>query len=228
MSTFVLSIGGSTIVPDGKINVPYLKALKALLTRRAKLGDRFLIVCGGGGTCRTYQAGLKAVGKPTRDDLDWLGIAATRFNAQFVRLMLGTLAHSELIEGDPAKFDPKGWKKPIAIAGGHKPGRSSDYSATAFAKNVGAKAVINISNVDYLYTKDPRKFDDAEMICEISWPEYRKMVGNTWTPGMNIVFDPIAAKLAQQAKLEVLLVGADIKNLAKIFAKQAFKGSVIH
>ena len=228
MSIFVLSIGGSTIVPDGKVNVAYLKELKALITRRAKLGDRFVIICGGGGTCRTYQAGLKAISKPTNEDLDWLGIGVTRLNAQLVRLALGTLAHPELIEGDPLKFNPKTWKRPVVIAGGHKPGRSSDFSATAFAKSVGARVVINISNVDYLYSKDPNKFSDAEIICEIDWSEYRKMVGDRWTPGMHIVFDPIASKLAQQAKLEVLLVGADLKNLANVFTKKPFRGTVIH
>lgn len=227
MATFLLSVGGSTIVPGGVPNIAFLKAFRKLILDRTKRGDRFVIVCGGGGTCRTYNDGLRQIIKPTSDDLDWLGIYTTHLNANLVRLMFGKLAHPELVN-DYRLFDAKKWKQPLVIGGGFKPGGSTDMNTTLMAKKAGAKMIINISNVDYLYTKDPRKFKDAEKICEISWKAYRKMMGSKWTPGMNTPFDPIASKLADQANIDVLLVGPDTKNLANVLSEKAFKGTVIH
>ena len=96
------------------------------------------------------------------------------------------------------------------------------------AKRFGAKVAINISNVDYLYSKDPRKFKKAEKICEISWKDYRQMMGGKWTPGMNTPFDPTASQLADAAGIDVVLIGPDTKNLAAVLDGRAFNGTVIH
>ena len=124
-------------------------------------------------------------------------------------------------------FNPRTWKRPVVVAGGHKPGGSTDTNMILFAKKLGAKDVINVSNVDYLYTKDPRKHKDARKIDQIFWKDYRKMIGDTWTPGMNVVFDPIASKLAQASKIRVALLGSDVKNLDRYLSAQSFRGSVI-
>lgn len=213
-------------MPDGKVNVAFLKQLKTFITRRAAKGDRFVIICGGGGTCRIYNEGLRRVIKPTKSELDWLGIYTTHLNAQFVRLVFGKLAHPTIV-GDHAAFEVKRWKTSVVVGGGHKPGGSTDTNTILFAKKLGAKDVVNISNVDFLYTKDPRKFKDAKKITHISWKEYRGMMGDTWTPGMHVPFDPVASRLAQAAKMRVALLGSDVKNLSNFFAGKVYKGSMI-
>lgn len=226
MAIFVLSVGGSTIVPNGEVNVNFLKSLVALLQRRASKGDRFVVIVGGGGTCRKYQQGLKAAAKATNNDLDWIGVYATHLNAHLVRLALGKFAHPT-IATNTRDFDLRSWKKPIVVGGGHKLGGSTDTNMILFAKKLGAKDVINVSNVDFLYTKDPNKYEDAEKIENISWKKYRQMIGWKWRPGMNVVFDPIAARFAQAAKIRVALLGTDIKNLDRYLSGKSFNGSVI-
>jgi uridylate kinase len=225
MAIFVMSVGGSTVVPGGVPNVKFLKDLRALLLRGVKAGHQFVIVTGGGGTCRTYQDALKQLGG-SRDDLDWIGIHTTRFNAELLRLIFGKAAAKEITIA-PNDL-PQRPKDKIMISGGWKPGASTDTKAVQLAGRVGAKLVINVSNVDYLYTKDPRKFKDAQVIEETTWKAYRKMIGTKWTPGMNIPFDPVASKLADEGKIDVLLVGPDTKNISKILSGEAFKGTVIH
>ncbi|MEK7105716.1 MAG: UMP kinase [Patescibacteria group bacterium] len=228
MAMFVLSVGGSTIVPGGKVNVPFLNDFKKLITARVKRGDRFAIIAGGGGTCREYQAGLKQMAKPTREDLDWLGIHVTRLNAHLLRLAFGTkLAHKDIVI-DPTKVVKKSWKTPVIFGSGWIPGRSTDDDAVRLAKQLGATTVINMSNVDYLYDKDPRHHKDAKRIEDITWKDYRKIVGNEWISGMNLPFDPIASKLAQSLKLRVVLIGSDTKNLQAVLSGKKFKGTVIH
>jgi uridylate kinase len=96
------------------------------------------------------------------------------------------------------------------------------------AKAYGARTVINLSNIDFVYSKDPRKFKDAKKIESISWGNFRKIVGNKWDPGKNLPFDPTAAKLAQKLKLKVIIAnGKNLKNLKNILNNNKFRGTII-
>ena len=54
------------------------------------------------------------------------------------------------------------------------------------------------------------------------------MVGNTWDPGMNVPFDPVASRMAHQSKMKVaLLNGNNIKNLDALLSEKKFIGTVI-
>lgn len=223
---FVLSVGGSLVAPKTGIDVAFLRAFKTLITKHARLGKRFVIVVGGGATARHYQDAARRVGKLTRDDIDWLGIHATRMNGHLLRTILRDVAHPVMIK-DPTR--PIGaWDALVLVAAGWKPGWSTDYVATRLAKKTGATTIANLSNIDYVYDKDPNKFKAAKKIEQISWSAFRKMVGDVWDPGMHVPFDPIASKLAEQQKMCVAIVnGADIKNLDRLLSGKPFKGTRI-
>lgn len=225
-TTLVLSVGGSIVVPNGEINTKFLKGFKALVETHIKRGWRFVIVVGGGGTARSYQGAARDVGDLVRDDLDWLGIHATRLNGHLLRAIFRKHAHPVMFK-DPTRV-PKTWKGSVMIGAGWKPGWSTDYVATRIAKRLGVKVVINLSNIDYLYDKDPNKYKDAEAICDISWKDFRKMVGSKWSPGMNVPFDPVASRLADQSGIKVaLLNGTNLKNLNALLRGQRFRGTII-
>ncbi|NBS41715.1 UMP kinase [bacterium] len=225
-ATLVISVGGSIVVPGGEINVEFLKAFKKVLASHAKEGWKFVIVVGGGGTARAYQGAAKAVGNVASDDLDWLGIHSTRLNGHLMRTVFRDIAHPVMYK-DPTRV-PHRFKEHVLVAAGWKPGWSTDYVATRIAKRLGAKLVLNLSNIDYLYTADPRKHPDATPICEISWKDFRKMVGNKWDPGMNAPFDPIASRLAHNAGIQaILLNGLNLANLSKVLDGKSFIGTVI-
>lgn len=222
----IISVGGSIIVPKTGIDVGYLKKLKQTLNKFTRQGHRFVIVTGGGTTCRTYQNAARKAGVRSTSELDWVGIITSRANAELVRAVLGERAHPVVVT-DPTK-PLRGWRKPILVAAGWKPGWSTDYVATRLGQKLGVKQVINLSNIKYLYDKDPNKYKSAKVIKEITWPEFRKIVGNKWNPGANLPFDPIAARLAQKAKMRVVLAnGKNIKNLEKILKGQKFQGTII-
>ena len=219
----VISLGGSLIVPKAGIDVKFLKNFKKLIESAAKKGHRFILVCGGGTTARKYQNGLRGVLNPTQEQLDWVGIEATKLNANLVRLIFGKLAHSKIIT-DPTK--KVNFKEKVLIGAGWKPGWSTDYDAVLLAKIYGAKKVINLTNVDYLYDKDPSKYKNAKKIKEIDWAGFRKIVGNKWVSGANTPFDPIASREAQKLKLELILAnGKKLKNLENIIQGEKFIGS---
>ncbi len=206
----IISLGGSIMVPDG-VDAPFLKAFTGLIKEKVADGYRFVIITGGGKICRMYQNALKEFADPSSDDLDWLGIHVTRLNANLLRLAFGKLAHGEVVT-DPTSV-PK-TDRPIIIGAGWKPGWSTDYDAIVIAGILGAHRVVNLSNIDYVYTEDPRKNPNAQAIHDSTWADFRALLPEKWDPGLSAPFDPVAAAEAQNLRLELAIMnGRDIANL---------------
>ena len=202
----------------------YLKKFKKLILDNSK-NYKFYIVTGGGNQCRIYQGYAKKLSKAASDDLDWVGIQVTRLNAMVVKSMFGKLSDKEtfLTPQEAAKSKSK-----IVVGGGWKPGWSTDYVAVYIARLIKADKVINLSNVDYICDKDPNRYSDVKAYEKMSWKELRKLVGNKWTPGLNMPFDPIACKLAEKEKLTVVILnGKKLNNINKFFLGQPFQGTTI-
>ena len=159
-------------------------------------------------------------------DLDWIGIHTTVLNAQFVRQVFAEHAYRDVITNPTKKVRTN---KPIIVAAGWKPGCSTDYDAVLLAKTYGAKQVINLSNIDYAYNKDPRKYPDAQKIETIDWITFRnQVVGHTWKAGNSAPFDPVASREAQKLGLTVaILNGTDLSNVSNALIGKRFRGTIV-
>jgi uridylate kinase len=220
----VISLGGSLIVPD-EIDVAFIKDFVDTIREYVSRGFLFVIITGGGKICRKYNKSVEEIVSPTKDDLDWIGIAATRLNAEFVRVLFGDLAYHRVIL-DPDTM--QGIYSPVIVGGGWKPGNSSDLAAVHAAATLSAKKVVNLSNIDYAYDKDPKKFPDAVKIEKTSWPDFRKFLPKEWEPGLNSPFDPLAAEHAESIGLEVAIMnGKNIENFKKYLDGEEFLGTII-
>lgn len=221
----ILSVGGSIIIPKTGFDVPFLTEFRKLILKEVKRGKKFILVAGGGSTCRTYQAAAKEVGVIEKNDLDELGIAVTVLNASFLKQLFKGYAHHEVVTNPTKKIKTT---KPIIIAAGWKPGCSTDTDAVLMARTYGAKTIFNLSNVDYVYDSDPRTNPQAERIEQITWKDFRKIVGDTWDPGANVPFDPIASKMAEKIGLRVgFLKGDSLTEVSKALAETKFAGTTI-
>jgi uridylate kinase len=230
--TFVISLGGSLIVPAEGIDWKFLRAFRALIVGEIKKNKRFVIVTGGGDTARRYQQAADKVVKITKNDMDWLGIHATRLNAHLIKTIFRDHAHPRINKNPRTKADirrhfAKG--ESIMLAAGWHPGWSTDYVSTILAERLGAKTVVNLSNIKYVYDKDPKKFKDAKKIKNITWHDFRKIVGNKWDPGLNMPFDPVASKHAEELGLKVIITdGRNIANLNNILSGKNFLGTSVN
>ena len=223
--TIIISLGGSLIVPE-EIDVSFIKDFKELILSQVALGKKFIITIGGGKTCRKYQNAGKEISNASKDDQDWIGIASLRLNAELMRVVFGNYAYEVVINNLSDKFT---FNKPVVIGGAYEIGHSSDVDAVLAAKNVGAKKIINLSNIDYAYDKDPNLNPDAKKIEKISWPGYRDLIPKEWiSAGLSTPFDPIASKMAEQEGMEVLILnGKNISNLEKCLNGEDFMGTHI-
>lgn len=220
----VISLGGSIVVPDMP-DPAYLKNFISLINEYVLKGNKFIIIVGGGKTCRNYQDALKDIREVTNEELDILGVCSTVFNAEFVRLAFGNNVYGKVMQG-PDNLNEA--NTPIVIGAGWKPGSSTDLGAILFAEKTNAKTVINLSNIDYAYDKDPKKFPDAVKIEQSNWADFRKILPEEWDPGLNAPFDPIAARKAEALGLEVVIMnGKNLSNLESYLKGDQFIGTVI-
>jgi uridylate kinase len=221
----VVSVGGSLIVPD-EIDTTFLTSFRELILK--KIGDdlSFFIITGGGRTARRYQDAAHAVrGDLDREDLDWLGIHSTRLNAHLMRSLFSEQAQARIVKNPTRRVADR---SQVIIGAGWKPGWSTDYCAVLAAKKLGAKKLVNLSNIDYVYTKDPKKFTDAVKIETSTWADFRKLIPDHWDPGLSSPFDPIAAKEAELLGLEVAVInGKKLGEFENYLSGKPFAGTII-
>jgi uridylate kinase len=225
--TIVMSVGGSLIVPDA-IDTHFLSSFKKLIEHETAHNRRFIIITGGGKTARRYADAAKHVSDLDNEDLDWLGIHATRLNGHLLRTIFKGIAHPVMVTNPDDILDaPK--DAPLIVAAGYRPGASTDLRAVQIAERVGANKVINLSNTNYVYTDNPNTNPDAQKIEDLTWEDFRKLIPESWDPGLSSPFDPIAAKEAQMRNIEVACInGTNMESLQNYLNNKPFVGTRIH
>lgn len=204
----IISLGGSLVAPDG-IDVEFLKNFKKVLEKYLN-NKKFVVIVGGGKTARNYQKVMSEFGVNNKEK-DWMGISITKINAELVKNIF-----------------EKNLQGKIIFSGGLNPGNSTDYVSVLMAKKYKTKTIINLSNIDYVCDKNPKEFSDAKHFENISWKNFKKIVGTKWMPGMNIPFDPRASKLAEKLKMKVAIInGKNLERLEDFLNNKKFIGTII-
>ena len=223
----IIHLGGSILVPNGGPNVEFIGRFREFILDFLEEGKRFIVVAGGGAIARHYQAAAGEIIDLSDEDKDWIGIHATRLNAHWLRAVFYKQAHPVVFD-DPTKEIEGMDKYNLFIASGWRPGWSTDYVAMMLAKRFEVKEVIVATKLPYVYDDDKEKNGNAQPLKEISWADYRRMVGDKWIPGLRLPVDPIAAKVAELEGIKAIVVlGTDLMNLGRVIRGENFKGSVI-
>jgi uridylate kinase len=228
--TTIISLGGSIVAPDA-VDTAFLKNFVASIRSYVEKdpGRKVILIVGGGAPARIYQSAFREIAGPaaaSADAQDWIGIMATRLNAELVKACFGEHCRDQVVTDPTAKEISFGGS--ILVAAGWKPGFSTDFDAVMLAERFGARTVINLSNVEKVYTADPRKDPSAKALDHIDWKSFRIMVGDSWEPGKSVPFDPIASKKASDLDLRVIVAaGRNIANLERILSGDSFVGTVI-
>ena len=222
----VLSLGGSIVSLLDGLNLDFLKKFKRLIEDRVKHGDHFIIVVGGGSLAREYVKFANYLKRDIKkENQDYLGIYSTWLNAFLLKSIFGDLAYDKLVDDPSRKVKTN---RPLIFSGGYQPGNSSDFVAVLLAETYKIKTIVNLSNIDYVYDQDPRKFKTARKIKNIDWSNFLKIIGTDWKPGMNAPFDPVASLRCQKKDKKVIVLnGSNINNLKKYFSGENYRGTEI-
>ncbi len=210
--------------PD-EIDTEFLKQFHDLIGEEIKNNRRFIIVPGGGALCRKFNKVARDITNVSNEDIDWLGIHATRLNGQLLRTIFAK-------EANPVLFEKRGkikefGKYQILIGTGWEPGHSTDFVPIQIAADFKIQKVIIMGKPEFVYEKDNVKFPDAKPYSYLAWANYLALIPNEWSPASSAPVDPIAAKLAQKEKIEVIVAGKDLNNLKNIVEGKDFRGTII-
>jgi len=220
----VVSIGGSVLL-TGEGDVEYLGNLASLLRRLGR--ERPLVVTvGGGRTARDYIQVGRALGL-TEVELDEVGIEVTRLHARLLAARLGPPTPAQPPTTVAAVVEQLPHGSPI-ILGGTEPGHTTDGVAALLAVRLRAARVVNATNVDGIYDRDPRADPNARRIEHLTWPEFRAMVhaGASGEAGQNFLFDRLGVDALARAKIPLWVVpGRDLSNLEAAIVGRPCRGS---
>lgn len=222
---YVIALGGSILCPDD-INVGYLKNFHSLLMEKKEEAS-FVVIVGGGGVSRKYQKAASEFECISNDQLDEVGISATKLNAKLVKSVFGEDAHPQIFDERGKITDFKDYT--VVVGSGWSAGWSTDYVAMQIAVDMDIDNVIILGKPKYVYSSDPEKENDAKPIEDISWEEYLGIIPHQWSPGMNLPVDPVASKLALKERKTVYLTnGEGTTNLRDILENKKFIGTTLH
>lgn len=227
MKTIVISLGGSLINPK-EIDYNFIKNFKKLISSFTNK-YKFVMVTGGGKTARIYIDALNKAG--VNEKLrSLIGIRVTRLNAWFMTNFFDNIS-SKTIPKDLKDLSNILEKNKIVFCGAlrYEPKNTSDGTAAKIAQYLNAD-FINLTNVDGLYTKDPRKFKEAKFIPKISFEDFYKIVKKIkYSSGQHFVLDQNAAEIIKLNKIKtVILNGNKLINLKKYLDGKKFVGTVIN
>jgi len=224
----VLSLGGSLIIPDNRIDNGVLEDFKEVLNKNSDK-YKFVVVCGGGSIARTYIKGLETSKARNKKHLQTLlGISTTRTNARFMTYFFGKDANQG-IPHEIKEVHNSIEKNNIVFCGAlrYSKDQTSDATAATLARSFNTY-FINLTNVSGLYDKNPKKFKDAKFIPEISHDDFYKITKKIeFKPGQNFVLDQKAAQIIKKYKIRTYILGPIMKDLDNLLNKEYFIGTII-
>ena len=220
-----VNFGGSVLSPDWP-DVESLRLAAESVRELVRRKQEVLVVVGGGRPARRYiEAGRELGG--TESLLHELGIGVTRLNALLLAMALGELSEPR----PPTTFREAVQmmlRGKVPVMGGTVPGHTTDAVAAMAAKATRSSLLVYVTDVDGVYTADPKLDPTARKLERIGVEELVKMVGSRVTPGMRAILDPVAVKLLQQLRIRTVVIGkGEIPRIPLIAEGEKHSGTEI-
>jgi uridylate kinase len=220
----IVRVGGSVV--GSPLNAPLIGKYITLLNALKHQGHEVAVVVGGGSLARDFievaaDLGMEEVMR------DWTAIHVSRLFAQLFVLGLGEVGCGivpvSLDEAEACLEDGK-----IVVMGGLRPGMTTDTVAALIGERVQADLLVKGSNVNGIYSKDPKKYSDAKKLDKLRFEDLSRLFeSNKHKAGIHQIIDPEAVKILQRCRLKTVVVdGYDSANvLAAVNGKRV--GTVI-
>ncbi len=209
--SIVISLGGSFLFDKKKDTSLLFNELK-------KLNEKFLVITGGGPIAREYIDFSKEFNLSEKE-LHTVGIKCTHINAW----VMSKAFNADYTDTDPRKIKVN---KKITLTGGYLPGWTTDTCAAYAAVSTHSKVIFNMSKETGVYDKDPRKFKDVKLLKQINFERLYTLTKGKRVPGMNFIFDPLAAKICKRNGIAVVVTN-DIADIKRYLENKEINGTII-
>ncbi|MBS3168192.1 UMP kinase [Candidatus Woesearchaeota archaeon] len=222
----VFSLGGSLVVPNN-VDYNYLHKFKIFVNKLRKKYN-IVLVTGGGKTARDY---IKALRYEKADNKlqSIIGIMSTKLNA---RLVAGIFGLNEIVPDSLEDVKKHVEKNGFCVCGalGFQPDMTSDGDAAEISAYLKADLFVNLTNVDGLYDKDPKKYKTVKLIQCIDYKSFIDIVNKIkYESGQHFVLDQAAARIISKSKIKTLIVnGKKLDNVLMYLKDHKFRGTLIN
>ena len=211
------------------IDQPTIDRIAGDLTAARELGTEIAVVVGGGNIFRGVEVSSRGVSRPTGDTMGMLATvmnclaleAALERRGQSARalsafvmpevceLFTRRAAHKYLSEG-----------RIVLLAGGTgNPFFTTDTTAVLRAAEIGAQAVLKATNVDGVYSSDPKKDPSAKRFERLSHSQALE--------GGYKVMDATAFALARETSLPIIVFSIAEPGSIGAILKGAGRGTIV-
>jgi len=220
----VIRIGGSVVASP--FNPVLMKAYVELLLNLRRQGHVVAAVVGGGSLSRELIKTAHAMGL-SETAQDEVAISVSRLMAQLFVLRLGkngTITVPTNIE-EAAELLEKG---KIVVMGGLKPGMTTDTVASMLAERVNADLLVKATDVDGVFTRDPKKYKDAKRLERLSFDDlFGFFEKEQHEAGIHQVLDPEAVRILQKKRIKTVVVNGFKPENVLLAVKGEKVGTVI-
>ncbi len=221
MRAVVVKLGGFAF--PAKPDVGGLKRYAAVFRRLSGEGYRLAVVTGGGQLARELIEAARELGA-NEALCDLLGIWASRLNAALLAITLGLPNPLDIPSDVFSLTKALASSEAMVVLGGLQPGQSTDAVAVLAAELMGAKLVVKATDVNGIYTADPKTDPSARKLDKLTYDEAIELLSRSPVrAGTYELLDLLALKLAKRSRVAIRVIdGREPENIYR-----AVKGAEI-
>jgi uridylate kinase len=202
----VVKLGGALFKRDPDVDA--IRTMGKTLASFVGEGNQLVAVAGGGQNARVYIDAARKLGAD-ESTCDLLGIGITHANAELLRIALGGIAVPKIptLLSEVTHHASAGR---ALVLGGLQPGQSTNAVAALAAEITRSDFLVNATDVDGVYTADPKKNPKAKLLRSVSVDKLLAwaMAGDVYA-GKYELLDPVALKIMQRARIPTRFVSLE-------------------
>lgn len=215
MSRLKIAVKTGGFLFPSKLNATKIQQYVKTLRKLAEKGDHLLVVTGGGENARRYINVARKAGVD-ESTCDQIGIEISRLNAYLLISLLGNSAYSALPTTirDVKRLFQSG---KIVVMGGLTPGHSTTAVGAIAAEAIKADRYIISSDVDGIYTTDPKLHRNAKKLEEVTTTQILKMIANKQLWAGSYQLDFVALKIIERSRIPTYFIdGRNTSSLLRV------------
>ena len=218
---WVIKIGGSLLFNENKeLNLKKIKEFCDIF--ESTLGsDAVIIICGGGIIAREYINAVRSIDE-NEALCDSFGIELSRINAKLIISFLKEKAYP-LVPKSVEELSLAMLFKKIIAMGGLQPGQSTTSVAVEVAEFINVNQLVILTDVEGIYDKDPKKYENARLIPKLSYKELQNLILSSSgdkqaAAGEYRIFDAVSLQILKRSKIEAhIMSGIDLDQFRKFW-----------
>ena len=228
----VIKIGGSLLFTDNnKVDTDKITEFCEII-KNNKDSKATVIVCGGGLIAREYIDAVRSF-KGSESLSDIFGIEVSRINSKLLITSFQDFAYPQVPKSMEELSLALLFKK-IIVMGGLQPGQSTTSVALEVSEFIGAEDLVILTDVKGIFNKDPKKFNNAQLIKHLTYEQLEKLIlklqdDKQAAAGEYRMFDFVSLQILKRSNIRVIVTsGKDLSEFRKFWnGEKEINGTII-